>query len=169
MNAAALQNGSAVLSPESLARIDTAIAKYPPDQRQSAVMAALTIAQSEKGWLSAETMEFVAQYLGMPPIAVYEAASFYGMYDLHPVGRHKITLCTNLPCALSGAVVAADYLQKKLGIGFDETTPDGHFTLRQGECLGACGDAPVCLHNDKSMMSFMTPDKLDAWIEALRK
>ena len=169
MNAAELQNGSAVLSPESLVRMDKAIAKYPADQRQSAVMAALTIAQTEKGWLSPETMDFVAQYLGMPAIAVYEAASFYGMYDLQPVGRHKITICTNLPCALSGATIAAEQLKKKLGVGFGETTPDGQFTLKEGECLGACGDAPVCLHNDKSMVSFMTPDKLDTWIEELRK
>ena len=157
-----------VLSPESLARIEKAIAKYPAEQRQSAVMAALTIAQSEKGWLSTETMDFVAQYLSMPPIAVYEVASFYGMYDLRPVGRHKITICTNLPCALSGATIAADHLKKKLGVGFGETTPDGQFTLKEGECLGACGDAPVCLHNDKTMVSFMTPDKLDSWIEELR-
>ena len=169
MNAAELQNGSAVLSPESLVRMDKAIAKYPADQRQSAVMAALTIAQTEKGWLSPETMDFVAQYLGMPAIAVFEAASFYGMYDLQPVGRHKITICTNLPCALSGATIAAEQLKKKLGVGFGETTPDGQFTLKEGECLGACGDAPVCLHNDKSMVSFMTPDKLDTWIEELRK
>ena len=169
MNAAEFQNGSAVLSPESLARVDKAIAKYPADQRQSAVMAALTVAQSEKGWLSTETMHFVAQYLGMPPIAVYEAASFYGMYNLQPVGQHKITICTNLPCALSGAVVAANRLKEKLGIEFNGTTSDGQFTLKEGECLGACGDAPVCLHNDKDMVSFMTPDKLDAWIEELRK
>ena len=169
MNAADLQNGSAVLSPESLARMDKAIAKYPADQRQSAVMAALTIAQTEKGWLSPETLDFVARYLGMPAIAVFEAASFYGMYDLQPVGRHKITICTNLPCALSGATIAAEHLKKKLGVGFNETTPDGQFTLKEGECLGACGDAPVCLHNDKSMVSFMSPDKLDTWIEELRK
>ncbi len=162
-------NAPMMLSPEALARIDKAIAKYPAEQRQSAVMAALTVAQCEKGWLSTETMDFVAHYLGMPPIAVYEAASFYGMYDLHPVGRHKITICTNLPCALSGATVAAEHLKKKLGIGFGETTPDGQFTLKEGECLGACGDAPVCLHNDKSMVSFMTPDKLEGWIEELRK
>jgi NADH-quinone oxidoreductase subunit E len=162
-------NAPMVLSPESLARIDKAIAKYPADRRQSAVMAALTIAQGEKGWLSTETMDFIAQYLSMPPIAVYEAVSFYGMYNLRPVGRNKITICTNLPCALSGATAAADHLSKKLGIGFNETTPDGQFTLKEGECLGACGDAPVCLHNDKNMVSFMTPDKLDAWIEELRK
>jgi NADH-quinone oxidoreductase subunit E len=162
-------NAPMVLSPESLARIDKAIGKYPAGQRQSAVMAALTVAQSEKGWLSTETMDFVAQYLGMAPIAVYEAASFYGMYDLHPVGHHKITICTNLPCALSGAVAAADHLKRRLGIGFGETTPDGQFTLKEGECLGACGDAPVCLHNDKTMVSFMAPDKLDDWLEELRK
>src|ERR1700692_1583764 len=114
-------NAPMVLSPEALARIDKAIAKYPAEQRQSAVMAALTVAQSEKGWLSTESMDFVAHYLGMPSIAVYEAASFYGMYDLRPVGRHKITICTNLPCALSGATVAAERLKKKLGIGFGET------------------------------------------------
>ena len=162
-------NAPMVLSPEALARIDRAIAKYPPGQRQSAVMAALTVAQSEKGWLSTETMDFVAQYLGMAPIAVYEAASFYGMYNLEPVGRHKITICTNLPCALSGAAAAAEHLKSKLGIGFNQTTPDGQFSLKEGECLGACGDAPVCLHNDKTMVSFMDAQKLDAWIEELRQ
>lgn len=157
------------LSPDALAKIDRAIAKYPPNQKQSAVMAALTIAQDEKGWLSTETMDFVAGYLGMPPVAVYEVASFYGMYDLKPVGRHKITICTNLPCALSGAADAAEHLKNKLGIGFGETTPDGAFTLKEGECLGACGDAPVCLHNGKRMLSGMTPDRLDALIEELNK
>ena len=169
MNAARLQDVSNVLSLDSQAKIDKAIAKYPPNQKQSAVMAALTIAQDEKGWLSTETMDFVAAYLGMPPIAVYEVASFYGMYDLQPVGRHKITICTNLPCALSGAADAAEHLKKKLGIGFGGTTPDGAFTLKEGECLGACGDAPVCLHNGKVMLSFMTPDRLDALIEELNK
>ena len=153
------------LSPESLARIDKAIAKYPPEQRQSAVMAALTIAQDEKGWLSTETMDFVARYLGMAPVAVYEAATFYNMYDLQPVGRNKLTICTNLPCALSGAAEAAEHLKRKLGIGFNQTTADGLFTLKEGECLGACGDAPVCLHNDKKMLSFMTPVRLDALLE----
>lgn len=162
-------NAPMALSPVSLAKIDAAIAKYPPNQRQSAVMAALTIAQDEKGWLPTETMDFVAQYLGMPPIAVYEAASFYTMYNLRPVGRHKITICTNLPCSLSGADVAAEHLKRTLGIGFNETTPDGNFTLKEGECLGACGDAPVCLHNDKKMLSFMTPERLDALIEELNK
>jgi NADH-quinone oxidoreductase subunit E len=162
-------NAPLVLSPASLARIDAELMKYPADQKQSAVMAALTIAQDEKGWLSTETMNFVAGYLGMPAIAVYEVASFYGMYDLQPVGRHKITICTNLPCALSGANEAAQHLKSRLGIGFKETTADGLFTLKEGECLGACGDAPVCLHNDKTMVSFMTPDKIDAWLEELKK
>lgn len=162
-------NAPLVLSPAALAKIDRAIAKYPPDQRQSAVMAALTIAQDEKGWLSKETLEFVAQYLGMPPIAVYEVATFYTMYNLEPVGRHKITICTNLPCALQGATEAAEHLKKRLGIGFNETTPDGEFTLKEGECFGACGDAPVCLYNDKKMMSFMTPERLDEWIEELKR
>jgi NADH-quinone oxidoreductase subunit E len=169
MNAATLQDESVMLTPDSMAKIDQALAKYPPNQRQSAVMAALTIAQDEKGWLSTETMDFIAGYIGMPAVAVYEVASFYGMYDLKPVGRNKITICTNLPCALSGAADAAEHLQKKLGIGFGETTPDGAFTLKEGECLGACGDAPVCLHNGKKMLSFMTPGKLDALIEELNK
>jgi len=162
-------NAPLMLSPESLAKIDRAIAKYPSNQRQSAVMAALTVAQDEKGWISTEIMDFVAQYLGMPAIAVYEAATFYGMYNLQPVGRNKFTICTNLPCALSGAGDAAEHLKRRLGIGFNQTTPDGCFTLKEGECLGACGDAPVCLHNDKKMLSFMTPDKLDALIAELRK
>ena len=156
------------LSPEALARIDQAAAKYPPDKRQSAVMAALTIAQDEKGWLSTETMDFVAHYLGMPPIAVYEVASFYTMYDLKPRGKHKLALCTNLPCALQGANAAAAHLKQKLGIGFNETTPDGMFTLKEGECFGACGDAPVILLNDKRMCCAMTPEKLDELMKELK-
>ena len=161
-------NAPLTLSPDSLAKIDRAIAKYPPDQRQSAVMAALTVAQDEKGWLSTETMDFVAQYLGMPPIQVYEVASFYTMYDLKPPGKHKITICTNLPCALSGATAAAEHLKRKLDIGFNETTADGAFTLKEGECMGACGDAPVLLVNNKRMCCAMTPDKLDALIAELK-
>jgi NADH-quinone oxidoreductase subunit E len=156
---------STVLSPDALKRIDAAVAKYPADRKSSAVMAALTIAQDEKGWLSSETLDFVAHYLGMPPIAVYEVASFYTMYDLKPTGRHKLTLCTNLPCALQGANIAADHLKKKLGIGFNETTADGKFTLKEGECLGACGDAPVFLLNNKRMLCAMTPDKLDDFLK----
>lgn len=161
-------NAPALLSPEALARIDRAAAKYPPDQRQSAVMAALTVAQDEKGWLSTATMDFVAQYLGMPPIAVYEVASFYAMYDVKPVGRHKIVICTNLPCALQGANVAAEHLKQKLGVGFNETTADGRFTLKEGECFGACGDAPVLLVNNKRMCCAMTPDKVDGLLEELK-
>ena len=161
-------NAPMVLSPEALARIDQAAAKYPPDKRQSAVMAALSIAQDEKGWLSTETMDFVAHYLGMPPIAVYEVASFYTMYDLKPRGQYKLALCTNLPCALQGANAAAAHLKQKLGIGFNETTPDGKFTLKEGECFGACGDAPVILLNDKKMCCAMTPGKLDALMKELK-
>ena len=161
-------NAPMVLSPEALAKIDRAAAKYPPDHKQSAVMAALTIAQDEKGWLSTETMDFVAAYLGMVPIAVYEVASFYTMYDLKPSGKHKIALCTNLPCALQGANVAAEHLKKTLGVGFNETTTDGMFTLREGECFGACGDAPVLLLNNKRMCCAMTPDKLDQFLKELK-
>jgi NADH-quinone oxidoreductase subunit E len=161
-------NAPMVLSPEALVKIDQATAKYPPGQKQSAVMAALTIAQDEKGWLSTETMDFVAAYLGMPPIAVYEVASFYTMYDLKPSGQYKIALCTNLPCALQGANVAAEHLKKSLGVGFNETTADGMFTLREGECFGACGDAPVLLLNNKRMLCAMTPDKLDQLLKDLK-
>ena len=156
------------LSAESLRKIDLAIAKYPPDQKQSAVMAALTVAQDEKGHLSTETMDFVAHYLGMPPIAVYEVASFYAMYDLKKPGKYKLCICTNLPCALSGADDAAGHLKKRLGIDFNETTADGRFTLKEGECFGACGDAPVMLVNNKTMLSFMTPEKIDGWIRELK-
>jgi NADH-quinone oxidoreductase subunit E len=156
------------LNPESLAKIDRAVAKYPSDQKQSAVMAALTIAQDEKGWLATETMDFVAAYLGMPPIAVYEVASFYTMYDLKPVGRSKLSICTNLPCALQGATKAAEHLKKRLGIGFGETTADGAFTLKESECMGACGDAPVVIRNNKTMLCAMTTDKLDKLIEELK-
>ena len=160
-------NAPLMLSPEALARIDRAVAKYPQGEQQSAVMAALTIAQDEKGWLSTEVMDFVAHYLGMPTIAVYEVASFYTMYNLKPVGRCKLTLCTNLPCALQGATAAAKHLKDKLGIDFNETTPDGRITLTEGECLGACGDAPVLLHNNKRMLCAMTPQKLDELLKEL--
>lgn len=157
-----------MLSPDSLQSIDREVAKYPADQKQSAVMAALRIAQQEKGWLATETIEFVARYLSIPPMAAMEVATFYNMYDLKPVGRHKITVCTNLPCALSGGVDAAEYLKKKLGIDFNETTADGMFTLKEGECMGACGDAPVMLHNNHKMCSWMTEEKIDALIESLK-
>jgi NADH-quinone oxidoreductase subunit E len=154
-----------MLSQDSLTKIDREIAKYPAAQKQSAVMAALAIAQDEKGWLAKDTIEFVAGYLGMPAIAVFEVASFYNMYDLAPVGRYKLTVCTNLPCALSGGVHAADYVKQKLGIDFNETTADGKFTLKEGECMGACGDAPVMLVNNKHMRCFMTPEEIDRLLE----
>jgi NADH-quinone oxidoreductase subunit E len=158
-----------MLSAESHNRIDREIAKYPPEQKQSAVMAALAIAQDEEGWLSSDTIDEVAAYLGMAPIAVYEVATFYAMYNLRPTGKHKITLCTNLPCALSGATAAARHLKEKLGVEFNETTADGAFTLKEGECMGACGDAPVLLVDNKRMCSWMTPEKLDQLIAELRK
>ena len=156
-----------MLSPQTREKIDREIAKYPPDQKQSAVMSALAIAQDEKGWLATETMDFVAQYLGMPPVAVYEVATFYAMYNLKPRGKHKITICTNLPCALQDAVASADYLKQRLGIGFGETTADGQVTLLEGECMGACGDAPVLLVNNKRMCSFMRREQLDALLAEL--
>jgi NADH-quinone oxidoreductase subunit E len=158
-----------MLSTASLDKIAIEVAKYPAEQKQSAVMAALRIAQVEKGWISPETMVEVAAILDMPPVAVQEVATFYNMYDLKPVGVHKITVCTNLPCALSGGASAADYLQQKLGIGFNETTADGQFTLKEGECMGACGDAPVLLHNNHKMCSFMSADKIDALLQELGK
>ena len=157
-----------MLSAESLKKIDREIAKYPPDQKRSAVMSALIVAQDEKGWLSSEVMDFVADYLGMPPVAVYEVASFYTMYNLEKTGRHKITLCTCLPCGLQGALDAADHLRERLGIGFNQTTPDGKFTLKEGECMGACAMAPVLLVNNKKMHDYMTHEKLDLLIEGLR-
>lgn len=156
-----------MLSQESLAKIDREVAKYPADQKRSAVMGALRIAQTEKRWLSTELIEFVANYLGIPPVAAYEVASFYNMYDLKPVGRYKLTVCTNLPCALSGAVSTAEYLKQKLGIGFGETTADGRFTLVEGECMGACGSAPVMLVNNHKMCSHMTPAEIDQKLEEL--
>ena len=156
-----------MLSTESLKKIDREIAKYPVDQKQSAVMSALAIAQEEKGWLANETMNFVAEYLGMPPIAVYEVATFYNMYNLEPIGKYKITVCTNLPCALSGSNDTAAYLKQKLGIGFNQTTSDGKFTLKEGECFGACGDAPVLLVNNKRMCSFMSNEMIDKLLKEL--
>ena len=157
-----------MLTAESLKKIDRELAKYPPDQKRSAVMSALIVAQDEKGWLSSETMDFVAEYLGMPPVAVYEVATFYSMYNLRQTGRYKLTLCTCLPCGLQGALDAADHLCSRLGIGFNETTADGRFTLKEGECLGACAMAPVVLVNNKKMHDYMTKEKLDRLIEELK-
>ena len=158
-----------MLSAESIERIDRELAKYPANQRQSAVMSELAIAQDEKGWLATETMDFIAHYIGMPPIAVYEVATFYNMYNLQPLGKYKITICTNLPCALSGANDAAAHMKQKLGINFNETTADGLFTLKEGECMGACGDAPVLLVNNKRMCSFMSTQNIDQLLEELSK
>ena len=157
-----------MLSAVSKQRIDRELTKYPADQKQSAVMSALAIAQDEHGWLPNELMDDVAQYLGMPSIAVYEVATFYNMYNLQPNAKHKITVCTNLPCALSGGVDAAEYLKKKLGVDWKEKTADGKYMLVEGECMGACGDAPVLLVNNKRMCSFMSNEKLDRLIEELK-
>jgi NADH-quinone oxidoreductase subunit E len=157
-----------MLTTDSLKKIDREVAKYPAEQKKSAVMGALVIAQDEKGWLSSEVMDFVAKYLDMPPVAVYEVATFYSMYNLHPVGRHKLTVCTCLPCGLQGALEAADHLRAKLGIDFNETTPDGRFTLKEGECMGACAMAPVLLVNNKKMHDYMSKEKLDQLIEDLK-
>jgi NADH-quinone oxidoreductase subunit E len=157
-----------MLSDDALRKIDRELAKYPADQKQSAVMSALRIAQTELGWLPAEAIDAVAKYLNIPAIAAYEVATFYNMYDLKPVGKHKITVCTNLPCALSGGTHAAEHLKKKLGVQFNETTSDGNFTLKEGECMGACGDAPVLLVNNHRMCSFMSNQKLDDLIGELQ-
>ena len=156
------------LSADSLQKIDKEIDKYPADQKQSAVMSALVIAQDEKGWLSTEVMDAVAEYLGMAPVAVYEVASFYTMYNLKPTGKYKLTLCTCLPCGLQGSLAAADHLRGKLGIDFNETTPDGHFTLKEGECMGACAMAPVVLVNNKKMHDYMSNEKLDQLLQELK-
>ena len=161
-----------MISAEGLKEIDRAIAKYPADQKQSAVMAALAVGQEEHGWLTPDVMQFVADYLGMPAVAVQEVATFYTMFETSPVGKYKITLCTNLPCQLGpdgGADGAVEYLKQKLGIDFGETTPDGKFTLKEGECMGSCGDAPVMLVNNHRMCSFMSRAKIDQLLEELSK
>ena len=156
------------LSVSSLDKINKEVAKYPPDQKQSAVMSALIIAQDEKGWLSTQTMDDVAKVLDMPPVAVYEVATFYSMYNLKPTGKYKLTLCTCLPCGLQGSLATADYLREKLGIDFNETTADGRFTLKEGECMGACAMAPVILVNNKKMCDYMSNDKIDQLLKDLK-
>ena len=156
-----------MLTTDSLKKIDREVAKYPPGHKASAVIAALAIAQDEKGWLSTEVMDYVADYLEMPPIAVYEVATFYEMFNTQPTGRYKLTLCTNLPCALQNAAQAAAHLKRKLGVDFGETTADGLFTLKEGECFGACGDAPVMLVNNKRLCSWMRPEAIDGLLEEL--
>ncbi|HEY1059002.1 NADH-quinone oxidoreductase subunit NuoE [Limnobacter humi] len=156
------------LSENACRLIDKELTKYPADQKISAVMAGLRIVQVELGWLPAEAIEAVADYLEIAPIAAYEVATFYNMYDTKKVGKYKLVVCTNLPCALSGGTDAAEYLKKKLGIDYNETTPDGQFTLKEGECMGACGDSPVMLVNNHRMCSFMSNEKIDALVEELK-
>ena len=158
-----------LLSAAAYTRIDREVAKFPADQKQSAVMAALAIAQDEIGWVSQAVVDDVAAYLSMPPIAVWEVASFYNMYVKSQPGRFRIAVCTNLPCQLRDGEKAAHYLKDKLGIDFGETTADGRFTLAEAECLGACGDAPVLLVNNKRMCSFMGSERLDALVDELKK
>jgi NADH-quinone oxidoreductase subunit E len=164
----AVPNPGRLLSAEAYARIDREVAKFPAEQKQSAVMAALAIAQREAGWVSPEVVGEIAAYLGMPRIAVYEVATFYGMYDTEPVGRYKLAVCTNLPCALRDGNKAGEYLKEKLGIDYGETTADGMFTLKESECLGSCADAPVMLVNNDRMCSFMSNEKLDALLAELK-
>lgn len=157
------------LSEVTRARFDKEVAKYPADQKQSAVMALLAVVQQEQGFVSKEAEKEVADYLGMPPIAVHEVTTFYNMYNQQPVGKYKLNVCTNLPCQLRDGANALKHLEKKLGIRMGETTPDGMFTLQQSECLGACADSPVMLVNDRTMCSFMSADKLDQLVDGLKK
>ena len=157
-----------MLSPEAVQKIDYELTKYPADQRQAAVMSALRIVQTERGWLSKESISEVAQYLGMPEIAAMEVASFYNMYDLAPVGQYKITVCTNISCMLRDSDEIVDHLKAKLGVGFNEVTADGKFCLKEGECMGACGGAPLLTVNNHTMHEFLTPAKVDAILDELK-
>lgn len=157
-----------MISSESRARFEQEVAKYPADQRQSAVMACLAIAQQEIGYVSAEAEAEIAEFLGMAPMAVHEVTTFYNMYNQRPVGKYKLNVCTNLPCQLRDGQKALEHLCKKLGIEDGGTTPDGLFTVAKCECLGACADAPVMLVNDRQMLSFMTPQRLDELVDTLR-
>jgi NADH-quinone oxidoreductase subunit E len=149
-------------------RFDKEVAKFPADQKQSAVMACLAIVQQEDGYVSVDAEKDIADYLGMPPIAVHEVTTFYNMYNQRPVGKYKLNVCTNLPCQLRDGAHALHHLEKKLGVAMGETTADGLFTLQQSECLGACADSPVMLVNDRTMCSFMSTDKLDQLVDGLR-
>ena len=157
-----------MISESTLARFAREVAKYPPDQKQSAVMACLTIAQEDQGYVSAEIERAVAGYLGMPPMAVHEVTTFYNMYNQRPVGKYKLNVCTNLPCQLRDGDKALDHVCQKLGVQPYGTTPDGLFTVQPCECLGACADAPVLLLNDRQMLSFMSHDRLDELIDLLK-
>jgi NADH-quinone oxidoreductase subunit E len=158
-----------MMNENTRARFAREVAKYPPDQKQSAVMACLAIVQQEQGHVTPESEAEIAAYLGMPPIAVHEVTTFYNMYNTHKVGKYKLNVCTNLPCQLRDGLKALQHLEVRLGIEMGETTPDGLFTLQQSECLGACADSPVLLVNDRTMCSFMSSDKLDQMIEGLRQ
>lgn len=157
-----------MLSAESLAQIDKELTKYPEDRRRSAVMSALRIAQTELGWLSKDAIAFVADYLRIPAIAALEVATFYSMYELEPVGQHKITVCTNISCMLRGSDRIVEHLEQRLGIGFNQTTTDGRFTLKEGECMGCCGGAPLFHVNNTRMYEHLTPDKVDAILGELK-
>lgn len=158
-----------MISDATRVRLDRAVAKYPADQRQSAVMACLAIVQQEQGYVSEESEREIAAYLDMPVIAVHEVTTFYNMYNQQAVGRYKLNVCTNLPCQLRDGGRALKHLEHRLGVSMGETTPDGLFTLQQSECLGACADSPVMLVNDRVMCSFMSNEKLDQLIDGLRK
>jgi NADH-quinone oxidoreductase subunit E len=157
-----------MITDSTRARFAKEVAKYPYEMRQSAVMACLAIVQQEQGFVSKESENEIADYLGMAPIAVHEVTTFYNMYNQRPVGRYKLNVCTNLPCQLRDGQKALQYLEQKLGIAMGETTPDGLFTLQQSECLGACADSPVMLVNDRTMCSFMSNDKLDQLVDGLK-
>ena len=161
-------DGFNMISEQAKSKFAREVAKYPTDQKQSAVMACLTIVQEELGYVSAESEKLVADYLGMAPIAVHEVTTFYNMYNQQPVGKYKLNVCTNLPCQLRDGAVALKHLEHKLGISMGQTTPDGLFTLQQSECLGACADSPVMLVNDLTMCSFMSNEKLDQLIAGLQ-
>lgn len=158
-----------MLSDQIQEKINRELKKYPADQKQSAVMAALRFVQDEKGWVSNDDMADVADYLGMPHVAVYEVATFYHMYNLEPMGKYTLTVCTNLSCQLMGANETLDYLKAKLGIGLNEVTPDGKFSLREAECMGACVEAPMLTVNNKRLCSRLTQEKIDQILAELDK
>ncbi|MGQ0442793.1 MAG: NADH-quinone oxidoreductase subunit NuoE [Methylophilaceae bacterium] len=157
-----------MLSAEAIKKIDYELTKYPADQRQAAVISALRIAQTERGWLSQECISDVATYLRMPEIAAMEVATFYNMFNLAPAGKYKITICTNISCMLRESDAIVHHLQAKLGVGFNEVTTDGKFCLKEGECMGACGGAPLLLVNNTQMHEFLTIEKVDAILEELK-
>lgn len=156
-----------LLSSEIRAAIDLWVAKYPAGWQQSAVMAALMIVQeSNGGYLTEALMDQVADYLDMPPIAVYEVATFYSMYELKPVGKHKICVCTNVSCMVCGSDGIVEHLRERLGIGFGEITNDGRFSLKEVECLGACGGAPM-MQIGKQYYENLTPELVDSILDGL--